>query len=162
MVLNILIEKRHQKFNVYISPITQKSTFVLDQELANRGAFGVQKAIIDADGNIIEEGENVLSEFGFLVTNKWETKVYKNVDMRHRLSLYSDYLSNFGNIDIDWELNFDLVVNKYIKANIGTHIIFDDDILFDEIKADDGTITNPGKTRIQLKQLLGVGLAYNF
>ena len=153
---------KNQKFNIYISPITQKSTFVLDQELANRGAFGVQKALLDADGNIIEEGENVLSEFGFLITNKWETKVYKNVDMRHRLSLYSDYLSDFGNIDIDWELNFNLVVNKYIKANIGTHIIFDDDILFDEIKADDGTITNPGKTRIQLKQILGVGLAYNF
>ncbi len=152
----------NQKFNLYISPVTQKATFVLDQNLANRGAFGVQKAILDADGNVVQEGKNVLLEFGFLVTNNWETQVTKNIGMRHRLSLYSDYLTSFGNIDIDWELNFNLVVNKYINANIGTHIIYDDDILFDEVKAVDGTITDPGKTRIQFKQLLGVGLAYNF
>ena len=153
---------KNQKFNLYISPITQKATYVLDQELANKGAFGVQKATLDTDGNVLQEGENVLLEFGFLVTNNWETQVSKNISMRHRLSLYSEYLSDFGNIDLDWELNFILVVNKYINANIGTHVIFDDNILFDEVKATDGTITDPGKTRIQFKQLLGVGLAYDF
>lgn len=153
---------KNQKFNLYISPFTQKATFVLDQELANKGAFGVQKALTDTNGNITQEGENVLFEFGFLVTNNWETQVSKNVGLRHRLSLYSDYIADFGNIDIDWELNFKMIVNKYISANVGTQIIYDDDILFDEIKADDGTITDPGKTRIQFKQLIGVGVAYNF
>lgn len=153
---------KNQKFNLYISPFTQKATFVLDQDLANKGAFGVQKAVLDVDGNVLQEGENVFLEFGLLITNNWETQVTKNIGMRHRLSLYSDYLSDFGNIDLDWELNFNLVVNKYINANIGTHVIFDDNILFDEVKAADGTITDPGKTRIQFKQLLGVGLAYNF
>ena len=153
---------KNQKFNLYISPITQKATHVLDQELANKGAFGVQKAILDAEGNVIQEGKNVLLEFGFLVTNNWETLISKNISIRHRFSLYSDYIADFGNIDLDWELNFTFVVNKYINANIGTHIIFDDNILFDEIKAADGTITNPGTTRIQFKQLLGIGLTYNF
>lgn len=31
---------KDKKFNLYISPLTQKSTFVLDQALANGGAFG--------------------------------------------------------------------------------------------------------------------------
>ncbi|MEO9511030.1 MAG: DUF3078 domain-containing protein [Flavobacteriaceae bacterium] len=139
-----------KKFNLYISPITQKATFVTDENLSNQGAFGV------------EEGKHMFMEFGFLVTNTWEEEVLKNVTMIHRVNLYTDYLISFGNIDVDWEMNFNLKVNKYINANIGTHLIYDDDINFDELVADDGTIIDPGIPRIQFKQLLGVGLSYVF
>ncbi len=153
---------KDQKLNFYISPITQKATFVLDQELANKGTFGVQRAILDTDGNVLEPGKNVFLEFGFLVTNTWETEVYKNVLLNHRLSLYTDYLRDFGNIDVDWELNIDLKVNKYIVTTIGTHIIYDDNVLFDEEVNAQGLVVNPGKTRVQFKQLLGVGVSYAF
>ena len=82
--------------------------------------------------------------------------------LKHRLSLYTDYLRRFGNIDVDWELNIDLQVNKYIVTTIGTHVIYDDDILFDEQKNAAGLVTDPGETRIQFKQLLGVGVSYAF
>ena len=150
------------KFNLYISPFTHKSTYVLDQDLANKGAFGVKRAVLDAAGNIISDGKNVFAELGFLISNKWETALAKNVRMNHRLNLYTDYLRSFGNVDVDWELNFNLTVNEYINATIGTHVIYDDDILFDEIKADDGAIIDPGEPRIQFKQTLGIGLAYSF
>ena len=150
------------KFNIYISPLTLKSTFVLDQALADSGAFGVQKAILNPDGSIRAPGEKTFMELGFLINQNWETTVAKNVVMRHGLSLYTDYISSFGNIDIDWELNFDLAVNKYIKANIGTHIIYDDDILFNEVLDANGTVLEPGVQRIQFKQILGVGLTYAF
>ncbi|SHI56051.1 DUF3078 domain-containing protein [Pseudozobellia thermophila] len=153
---------KDQKFNLYISPITQKVTFVLDQDLANKGAFGVEKAVVDADGNIIEEGKNVFLEFGFLVTNQYQAEVMKNTVLKHRLSLYTDYLQKFGNIDVDWELNIDLRVNKYILTSIGTQIIYDDDILFDEQKNDEGLVIDEGHPRIQFKQLLGVGVSYEF
>ncbi len=151
-----------KKFNLYISPVTQKATFVLDQELADRGAFGVTKAEVAADGTIIKEGSNVFTEFGFLITNTWEKTVYKNMVLNSRLSLYTDYLRSFGNIDMDWEMTLNLTVNKYVNATIGTHVIYDDDIVFDEVKAPDGTILEPGEPRIQFKQLLGVGLSYSF
>lgn len=138
------------KFNLYISPATMKSTFVLDETLSNLGSFGVEK------------GENVFLELGFLVTNTWEKEIMKNVLMKHRVNLYTDYVRSFGNIDVDWEMNFNLKVNQYINANIGTHVIFDDDIKFDEVVAEDGTIVDPGISRIQFKQLLGVGILYNF
>ena len=140
----------NNKFNLYISPVTMKSTFVMDDTLSQQGAFGV------------DEGENTFMEMGFQVTNSWETEIMKNVMMDHSLSLYTDYLRSFGNIDVDWELNLNLKVNQYLNANIGTHVIFDDDIKFDEETAEDGTILNPGIARIQFKQLLGVGLLYNF
>ena len=153
---------KDQKFNLYISPITQKITFVLDEDLANSGAFGVQKAVLDADGNVVEEGEKIFLEFGFLVTNTYEKEIWENMILRQRLSLYTDYLRRFGNIDVDWELNIDLRVNKYILTTIGTHVIYDDDILFDEQKNDEGFVVDPGEPRIQFKQLLGVGVSYLF
>ena len=153
---------KDQRFNLYISPITQKATFVLDQDLADRGAFGVRGAILDDAGNVIEPGENVFLEFGFLVTNVWETKVYKNMGLTNRLNLYTDYLRRFGNVDVDWELNIDLRVNKYIVTNIGTHLIYDDDVLFERQVNDQGQVIDPGEPRIQFKQLLGVGVVYDF
>ncbi len=151
-----------QKLNLYISPLTQKATFVLDQELANKGAFGVKKALLDTNGNIIEQGKNQFIEIGFLFTNKWETTIGKNVGLRHNLSLYTDYLESFGNIDVDWELNLNLKVNKYIVTNIGTHMIYDDDILFDRQVDTNGIVVDPGEPRIQFKQLLGIGVSYEF
>ncbi len=151
-----------QKFNLYISPLTQKATFVLDQELADKGAFGVKKALLNSNGEVITPGENSFIELGFLITNKWETEITKNVNMRNNLSLYTDYLSSFGNVDIDWELNLDLKVNKYITTNIGTHLIYDDDILFDRQVDANGVVTDPGEPRLQFKQILGVGVTYDF
>ncbi|MFK5971759.1 MAG: DUF3078 domain-containing protein [Flavobacteriaceae bacterium] len=151
-----------QRFNLYISPITQKATFVLDQDLADKGAFGVQKAVLDTNGDIIEQGENVFLEFGFLLTNAWETKVYKNMGLKSRISLYTDYIKKFGNIDIDWELNINLQINKYVATTIGTQLIYDDDIVFDREFDTNGTVINPGEPKIQFKQLLGVGVSYNF
>lgn len=134
----------------YASPLTQKATFVLNQALSNQGAFGVQK------------GKKTFVELGFLITNTWQKEVLKNVKMNHRLNLYTDYIRSFGNIDIDWELSFELIVNKYITATLGTHIIYDDDIKFNEVLADDGSVLDPGVPKTQFKQLVGLGFTYNF
>jgi hypothetical protein len=151
-----------KKINLYISPLTQKATFVLDRNLANQGAFGVQKAVLDENGQVLSAGKNTFMELGFLVTHSWEKEVYENVNMQSRLSLYSDYLNSFGNIDIDWELNFNLKVNQFISANIGTHLIYDDDIKFDQQRATNGTIISEGIPKTQFKQLLGLGVVYEF
>ncbi|HPW97683.1 MAG TPA: DUF3078 domain-containing protein [Flavobacterium sp.] len=150
---------KKNNLTVYVSPLTMKSTLVLDQRLANQGAFGVTKATYDVDGNLLTEGELYRFELGFLVTSQFKKELYKNVIFENRLSLYSDYINKFGNVDVDWQFKFDLVVNEYIKANIGTHIIYDDDIKAkEEVNGEQVTIG----PKIQLKQMLGVGLVYNF
>lgn len=150
---------KKKKLNIYISPLTLKNTLVLDQNLANQGAFGVTKAVYDTTGNLILEGATSKTELGFLVTSNYKKEVVKNITMENRLSLYSDYINKFGNIDVDWELKFDLIVNQYVKANIGTHIIYDDDIK--SKKEINGVQVTMGP-KIQLKQILGVGLVYIF
>ena len=150
---------KKNNLTVYVSPLTMKSTLVLDQRLANQGAFGVTKATYDVDGNLLTEGELYRFELGFLVTSQFKKELYKNVIFENRLSLYSDYINKFGNVDVDWQFKFDLVVNEYIKANIGAHIIYDDDIKAKEEVNGEQVTVGP---KIQLKQMLGVGLVYNF
>ena len=151
--------RKDLNLNVYLSPLTQKTTLVFDQRLANQGAFGVDKAVYDEFGVLIKEGKNIRNETGILITNQWKTEIYKNINFEHRVSLYTDYLNNFGNIDVDWQLQLDMTVNQYVKANIGTHIVYDDDI---KSKEEEGGVQVVKGPKIQLKQLLGVGVVYQF
>ncbi|MBZ4036178.1 DUF3078 domain-containing protein [Flavobacterium sp. 17A] len=162
-------KKKNRVF--YFSPITLKTTLVLDQNLANQGSFGVKKAVYAPDPLdptqqiLIEEGQKVKAEFGILFTAYMKNEIYKNVFYENRLSLYTDYLNKFGNVDIDYDTRLDLVVNAYVKANIGVHLVYDDDI---KTKKDVIDPTTGNKTqvndgpRMQLRQVLGVGLVYAF
>lgn len=154
---NYILQKK--KFDAYISPLTLKSTLVLDQALANQGAFGVLKAVYDSEGNLLILGKKSRNEVGFLATNYYKTEVMKNIIMENRLSLYSDYFNNFGNVDIEWRLQFDLLVNQHIKANIGLHLIYDDDVKTSEVVNGQKIIKG---ARLQLRQAIGVGMVYNF
>ena len=144
---------------LYLSPFTSKMTFVLDQRLADQGAFGVTKAIYNAEGLLLQEGEKSKIELGFLLTGYYKKQIVKNVIMENRLSLYSDYINNFGNIDVDYDVNFDLVVNEYIRTNIGLHLIYDDDIKSKKNVNGEQVTLGP---KTQFKQVLGVGIVYQF
>ncbi|CAM4059227.1 DUF3078 domain-containing protein [Gillisia hiemivivida] len=150
-----------EDLTVYASPLTDKSTFVLDQRLANEGMFGVAPAVRDSIGKIITKGENIRTEVGVLLTSSFSKEVFNNVNLDNQVSFYTDYLNKFGNIDVDWELKLNLVVNEFVKANIGSHLIYDDDVKFKEDTDDDGTLETLGP-KIQFKQLLGVGVMYEF
>ncbi|MEN9929526.1 MAG: hypothetical protein RLZZ231_1447 [Bacteroidota bacterium] len=150
---------KDKKIVLYLSPLTSKSTLVLDQRLADQGAFGVVKAVYDSNGNLLLHGRKSKNELGVLVTAMHKKEVMKNVMLENRLSLYSDYINNFGNIDVDWQLQMDLLVNKYVKANIGLHLLYDDDIKAKEQINGEQVIVGP---KLQLKQALGVGFVYNF
>lgn len=150
---------KEKKRTFYVSPFTFKTTLVLDQRLANQGAFGVTKAIYDANNVLVAQGKRSKTELGFLMTSFYKKEIAKNINLENRLSLYSDYINNFGNVDVDCDLLLDLVVNQYVKANIGTRIVYDDDIKSKK-EVDGAQVTQGAKA--QLKQLLGVGIVYVF
>lgn len=153
-------ERDDINFSLFLSPLTQKTTFVLSQTLADQGSFGVDPAKYDAvTGALLHHGKKTRTELGILISGQWEKEIYKNMTLENRLSLYSDYLNNFGNIDVDWQLQLDMTVNEYVGASLGTHLIYDDDIKAKE-EVDGQQITVGPK--VQLKQILGIGLSYTF
>lgn len=72
-----------------------------------------------------------------------------------RLDLYSDYLRKPQNVDVNWEVQLNMVINKWFSTTLTTNLVYDDDVL---IGLSDGRRVK----RVQFKELLGVGLQFNF
>lgn len=148
--------KPNKKFSLFLSPLTSKMTFVQGQRLANAGAFGVTAA--DTVNGVYVPGENFRQEVGGYLNLAYKTPLMKNVDLQYSLGLFSNYLDEqYKFIDVNTELLLFMKVNDYITANLSLNLIYDNDILFDV--NDDGTPDGP---RTQLKEVIGVGFAYNF
>jgi hypothetical protein len=149
--------KPNTHFSAFVAPLTAKVTFVRDTALSNHGAFGVKP------------GENSLSEVGGYIRviytrNDFKAEFLKNVSFTTKIDLFSNYANNPQNIVVNWETQLAFKVNKYISANINTQFIYDDKIKVPFDKNGDGTIA-PGEavgSKVQFKEILGVGLSYNF
>ena len=153
--------KPSKNFTAYIAPLTAKVTVVNDQELADAGAFGVEKATYDDQGNILTEGLNARAEFGGYVRFFGKRDIMKNVSLQTKLDLFSNYRENPGNIDVNWEVLVSMKVNKYISATISTNLVYDDDIDIGIDTNEDGANDTFGP-RTQFKEVFGIGFSYKF
>ncbi|OQA01128.1 MAG: hypothetical protein BWY70_00485 [Bacteroidetes bacterium ADurb.Bin408] len=154
--------KPSKYFSAFVAPATAKTTIVKDQTLADAGAFGVEKAVLDGNGAVVTPGKNIRNEFGGYVKIAFQKdELVKNINLTTKLDLFSNYLENPKNVDVSWEVLIAMKVNKYITATISTHLLYDDDVDIAIDKDKDGT---PEKMapRTQFKQVIGVGLSYKF
>ena len=131
--------KANEFFSVFVGPISPKLTIVNDEVLSQQGAFGV------------EVGEKTRFEMGGVIIANFKKEVVKNVELATNLELYTNYLKNPQNIDVNWDMMIIMKVNKYLSANISTNLLYDDDIM---ITDNDGNIG----PRVQFKEVVGVGI----
>ena len=134
-------------FSLFMAPLTGKLTIVRDESLAPN--FG------------LDAGENFRSEFGGYLRALYRTDLTETITFQTKLDLFSNYLDSPQNVDVNWENLLMMRVTQYISVSFMTHLIYDDDILIGIDTNDDGNIDHFGP-RVQFKQLLGVGFAYNF
>jgi hypothetical protein len=136
-------------FDVFFAPVTGKFTFVMDQALSDSGAFGVKR------------GDQVYSEFGGYMRMFLKKDIMENITFQTNLDLFSNYMHNPGNIDVNWQTLLSLKVNKFISATVSTDMIYDDDIKIAKDNNGDGIIDEKGP-RLQFKEVLALGLSYKF
>jgi len=133
-----MLWKKSDNFKINISPATGKLTIVTDEQIiangGEKGAFGVKP------------GETMRTELGFYVGAYYKANIMKNISFENILSLYSNYLDHPENMDINYQLNLVMQINKYISANLGLHTIYDDNMSFNT----------------QFKEVFGVGFNYKF
>lgn len=123
-------------FNVFMSPLSARLTYVRLDELAGR--YGV------------DAGKNSRWELGAFVSANFNKDIMKNVNLKSRLDLYSNYLSNPQNVDVFWTNVLTMRVNKWLGVTYNFDLIYDDDArLFGP---------NNDAPRTQIKSLLSVGL----
>lgn len=153
--------KPNKHLSLYLSPTTARWIVVNDQNLANAGAFGVEKAVLDTAGNIVTEGKMIKTEVGAYLRLAYEKDIFKNVNFATILELYSDYLSNPQNIDVDWQVVITMKVNNFLNAQIKTHLIYDDDTPVGIDDSGNGKFDRFGP-RTQFNEQLSLGLVYKF
>lgn len=153
--------KPNDKFSAFIAPLTSKLTVVNDQTLADAGSYGVEPAVLDGVGNIITPGKNMRSEIGGYMKFAYQDDIMKNVTLTTKLDLFSNYIDNPQNIDINWELLLSMKINKYLSASINTLLIYDHDTKISVDNNDDG-IQDAVGPRVQFKELLGIGFSVKF
>jgi hypothetical protein len=142
-----------ETFNVYFSPLAGKTTIVRDQTLANAGAFGVDKATYDQNGLLLKLGATIRNEFGSYLRFKFQKKIMENIEMKTRIELFSNYIKNPQNIDVNAENIFAFKVNEWFSASLQWNVQYDDDIIIRDVHGNNGP-------RTQFKSVLGLGISY--
>ncbi len=138
-----------KSLSVFFAPVTSKTTFVKNQTLSDAGAYGV------------DIGKSVRNEFGGYFKASYNKDIAKNVNLNTKLGLFSNYLHNPQNIDVNWEVLLGMKINKYLTANLSTQLLYDDDILVPVDTNGDGINNGTGK-RVQFKEILGIGFSVKF
>ncbi len=134
-------------FSLFLSPATLRFTFVRDDSLSMAGAYGV------------DSGKKVRTELGgFIKMIYKKDSLIKNVSLSSDLDLFSNYLDHPERVDVNWDMLMTLKVNKFLAVTINTQLIYDYDIKFVEIENN----IPVQKSKIQFKELAGLGLTANF
>jgi hypothetical protein len=148
-----------KKLKLTIAPLSGKITIVADQNLANKGAFGVIKGTLDELGQFFETlGKNLKYEFGAFTKFIYSGKLTDMIRLNSRLDLFTAYNKSFGNIDVDWQAEAKFQFTEVISMNVFTHLIYDDDV---NMKISDSGEVLEGP-RVQFKEMLGFGFTFRF
>jgi hypothetical protein len=147
--------KPNKVTSINFSPLSYKATFVPDTSSIDQTKYGIAKDRRSKH----EPGAS------FVFSN--EFKPVKNVSVTNRLQLFTNYINNPLNIDVDWEMILVSHINWFTDVRLNTHLIFDDDTktaVFDrEDKPVMGSDGLQKKTaRIQFKELLGFSFVFRF
>lgn len=131
--------KKTENFKVNFAPLTSKITFVDSYytsipDYVNYSYFGV------------ETNKSTLYQLGFNTSAYYKFKIMENVTAENLLNLYSNYLKDPQNIDINYDLIIVMKINKILSANLTFQAIYDDDAF----------------AGFQTKEVFGVGLNYIF
>lgn len=152
-------------FSATFAPIAGKITVVNRQYLADEGAYGVEKAVLDTAGKIVTKGKRSRFELGGRIILRFKKDIFKNVNLDSYLDLFSNYANNPGNIDIVFNNLLTLKINKYFTANVISQVLYDDEVVTKRDWNKDGKFDNAkdiNGPRVQMLTTFAVGFGYKF
>jgi hypothetical protein len=108
-----MLWKKSNNLSANFSPATAKLILVHEHFTEFGPSFGVL------------QGDRSRFEFGASITSYYKFIVMANVSIENRLNLYSNYLDKPKNVDIDYQMNVIMKINKYLSANVTLQTIYD-------------------------------------
>jgi len=140
---------------INVAPLSYKNTFVLDT------------ALIDQTKHGIEADKMTKQEMGAQVVLYNKITPFKDLSIENRLRLFSNYLNNPQNVDVDWEFTMDQKINWFFTIRLNLHLIYDDDIRFTALDSEGAPIILPDGNekkvaKTQFKEFIGLSLQFKF
>ncbi|MGE0089677.1 MAG: DUF3078 domain-containing protein [Bacteroidales bacterium] len=141
--------KPNDKFTLLLSPLTSKFTIFTDTVSYDQTRFGIEK------------DKKSKQEIGAYIKLLSKTNLRKDILLENRVTLFTNYIDNPQNVDVDWEAILSFEFTEYFRFKLNTHIIYDDDIDIPVYKTIDGVKTKVGVTKkLQWKEVFSVGFTY--
>ncbi len=134
-----LFWKKNDNFKINLAPLTSKLTFVDD-------FYTSDPAYVDGSYFGVDANKTMRYELGFYASTYYKFNLMTNVSMENILNLYTNYLEDPQNVDMDYSLAIVMRVNKYLSANIAFQTIYDDNAF----------------RGFQIRQVFGLGANYGF
>ena len=144
--------KPDDKTTLFVAPISSKTTYVLNDSVSIKTRYGVDPT------------EKARYELGARIKLSHKMNMWDNIEFRNSLELFSSYIENGQNIDVNWELNVILPVNHYVRAKITTNLIYDDDTKVPKYRTNNTTGAEEkydGKG-LQFREMISVGFSIKF
>src|SRR5690606_27032458 len=138
--------KESDNFKINLSPAAARFIFVTNPDI-DETLYG------------LDDGKKSRTEFGASLDAYYKTPIVENVSFENILRLYSNYLDNPQNIDIDYTANLFMKVNEFITVNAGVQLVYDDNTKIPTIENGVEVSSSP---KLQVKQILGAGVTYKF
>lgn len=129
-----MLWKKSDNLKVNFAPATSKLIMVHDHFTEFGSSFGV------------EQGDTSRYELGAAINGYYKFNIMENVSVENILNFYSNYLEDPQNVDIDYQLNIVMKINKVLSTNLAFQTIYDDNAF----------------RGFQTKQIIGLGLNYGF
>ena len=137
----------NKDISIFFAPINNKTTIVSIERL---------RPLYFPKDNL---DKAVRYELGTNLGLKLRKPIAENVTYSTTANFFSNYLKNFGRVDVNWDQLLTFQINKFLATTFTTSLIYDDDIRFAVDRNEDGTPDGTG-ARTQFKHVLGIGLTY--
>ncbi len=135
--------KPNDHFDALISPASYKTIFVMDDDIAALDLYD----FLDPDN----DGSKSLQQFGATLAANYQNSYLTDDRLlfKSSLILFSNYLNNPQNVDIDWRNEIGFQVFKGLTLSLNTILQYDDDILVQITDYDQvgGVRVNPDGTK---------------
>jgi hypothetical protein len=131
--------KKNDNLKLNFAPLTSKMTFVNSDYTSLPG-------YIDGSYFGVDANKSLRYELGFYASAYYKFNLMKNVNVENLLNLYSNYLEKPENIDLDYQINIVMTINKTLSANFTFQTIYDDNAF----------------QGFQTRQVFGLGVNYGF
>ncbi len=139
------------RFSTFLSPATARLIVVTDPTLwdvSDDPGFRVYG---------VPRGQSMALEFGAFFRLQYSKVLAPNINFVTRGDLFTNYLRNPGNINVNWETLWTFKVNEWFAATLNTMLIYDHDVQLPRTNDAGETYTAPAT---QFKQTLGIGITF--